>query len=380
MGSVMRQHTRIAFVSVLVLLSALTWTSPPRLAVVPPPVTAYSEPELRINTATVPLALVKDGLSNAFKWSRFEEQQASGFAAYVDPRSGTAANIITSTPLIPGTGSGNDVTLEGLGSRLGRPVEEITPQVVREAVETYVKENINVLAIDPEQLGPARAVQVSEYLWQVSIQQQVKKTPVRHGRLVATINHGNLVIVGTESWGNVSIDTTPTITATEAEEIGFSHVGGRYPQDSIWKTPVLELVLYTRAGRESAYQTGGSIGDGYGYRLVWVFGFERGSQDGTWEVMVDAHTGKLMAIKDVNHHVKAKISGGVYPLTNRGPCDIPEKFLRGRLDPIRLGSRWSVAFIRQRRPGLICGASFRIAHRRSSGRTAYCAGGSRLRR
>lgn len=321
----LHQRSRAAFVSVLVLLSAMTWTSPPRLADVPLPVTAYSQSDLKITSATVPLDMVKEILTNSLEWSRFEEEQGSPFAVYIDPRSGVVATLITRTPLIPGTGSGNNVTLDTLGSRLGRPVEEITPEVVGEAVRTYANENRAVLAIDPEQLGPARAVQVTEYLWQVSIAQQVKEIPVRHGRLVATINHGNLVIAGTESWGNVSIDTTPAISAKEAEEIGFSHVGGRFPQDSVWKPSVLELVPHTPPGREAAYQPGGSVGGGYGHRLAWVFGFERAAQAGTWEVIVDAHTGTVMAIKDVNHYAKAQIRGGVYPLTNRGPCAFPEK-------------------------------------------------------
>ena len=48
-----------------------------------------------------------------------------------------------------------------------------------------------------------RAADVSPELWQVSIPQTYKGIPVRYGRLAASLNNGNLVVIGTETWGDV---------------------------------------------------------------------------------------------------------------------------------------------------------------------------------
>lgn len=261
-----------------------------------------------------------DRLPNSAAWASFLARQAGGAAAYIDPRSGTPANILVSVPLIPGTGKGNTLTLTDLGLSLGSPVTEISAEVVAAIVRGYVLNNLDVLAVAADQLGPVQAAQVTDWLWQFSIPQEAGGVRVRYARLAGALNHGNLVLLGTEMWGNVQIDTRPTITGDDAIGIGFAYAGGRLPEDTMWKEPLLELIPYAPAGREIAYAPGGPIGQGYGHRLVWSFGFERASELGSWEVLVDAHAGEVVAFQDVIHYAKAPIKGGVYPATNTEIC------------------------------------------------------------
>lgn len=316
----MKIRNYVALSILLAVIGGFAWLSRSAVAVTPLSTKQFAKPELAVSTATVPLQEVMDRLPNSGAWASFLARQTGGAAAYIDPRSGTPASILVSAPLIPGTGKGNTVTLTDLALSLGRPVAEISTEVVATVVRGYVLNNLDVLAVAADQLGPVQAAQVTDSLWHISIPQEAGGVRVRDARLAGALNHGNLVLLGTEMWGDVQIDTRPTITGEDAIRIGFAYAGGRLPEDAMWKEPLLELVPYAPVGREIAYQPGGPIGQGYGHRLVWSFGFVRPSEDGRWEVLVDAHTGEVIAFRDVIQDVKGRIQGGVYPATNTEVC------------------------------------------------------------
>ena len=57
---------------------------------------------------------------------------------------------------------------------------------------------------------------------------------VRDARLLATVNHGNLVLLGTEYWGDVrGLSVKPTLSAAQALDAGFAYADGRAPEDVI---------------------------------------------------------------------------------------------------------------------------------------------------
>ena len=69
----------------------------------------------------------------------------------------------------------------------------------------------------------------------------------------------------------------------------------------------------------------GSVGSGIGYRLAWRFAFTRKDVIGTWEGVVDAHTGELLRFVDSNRY--GRIHGGAYPGDNHtGEADRPFPF------------------------------------------------------
>jgi hypothetical protein len=263
---------------------------------------------------------VIDQIPNALAWDQFFQRYGRDFYVYIDPRSGTPSNIIGHIPLIPGSGVDNTVTLADLSKALGQPVSVVDEKVVADLIVKFIRDNQKAFGIDPSQLGPVRAVQVTDYLWQVHIPQQVKGVPVRYARIAATINHGNLILFGTEAWGQVTISPQPRLQPLDALQRGFAYVGGQASEDRLWKEPTLEIIPVA----PMAYQMGdaftGPVGKGYDYRLVWSFGFERPPDPARWEVLVDAHTGDVLAFQDTNHYVKKKIVGGVYPLTSTEAC------------------------------------------------------------
>jgi putative metal-binding protein len=279
----------------------------------------FARPELHFSTAAVRLDEVRARMPNAKAWETFLDRHPAAIV-YVDPRSGTASSIAASTPLIPGHGRGNRLTLEVLSRQLGRAVSEVSAEVVGDAARAAVLERREALGIDVAQLGSARVSKVSDGFWRVSFPQEVDGIRVRYARLGVDVVQGNLAHLGTSAWGNVRISPRPRIDAGAALAAGFAHAGGRLPEDTLSKQPALEILPGTAPGRASAYRPGDAIGGGYSHLLAWVFGFTRPSEAGSWEVAVDAHTGEVLIFAPAEYESQEKIVGGVYPVTNIGSC------------------------------------------------------------
>src|SRR5688572_6659371 len=90
----------------------------------------FFRPELYISNSHQELEQVIDGLPNKAAWQSFLTGRPDAVKVYIDPRSGAVTNIIGSTPLLPGSGVGNSVTLAALGQKLGRAVARVDDAVV----------------------------------------------------------------------------------------------------------------------------------------------------------------------------------------------------------------------------------------------------------
>ncbi|MDW7985416.1 MAG: endopeptidase, partial [Acidobacteriota bacterium] len=236
----------LTFTILLLLVAGPAWTLRPKFQPPQAPTGLHQKeffrPELYISIRHEALPDVIDRLPNRLAWEQLFQRYGRDFHVYIDPRSGTPSNVIGHIPMIPGTGVGNAVTLEDLSKVLGRPVSVVDEKVVADLIVKFIRDHQDALRIDPQELGSVRAVQVTDYLWQVHITQQIKGIPVRHAHIVATINHGNLILFGTESWGRVSVLPQARISASEALRLGFAYVGGRTSEDRLWKEPTLEVV------------------------------------------------------------------------------------------------------------------------------------------
>ncbi len=248
-----------------------------------------------------------------------------GVSAFFDPRSGAATNVIVSVPLLPGSGVGNRITPAQLGRRLGRQVRQVDSGAVAEAARRFLEHRAAILGIDAGQLGEVRASAVTDGLWQVSVPQVVNGVPVRYGRVIVTIKHGNVVLFGSESWGNAAVDTRPRVPAEKALAVGFAYVEGETAADEILSGPTLEIVPIAPPEQQRGERFVGPVGSGYGHRLVWSLVFRRAPDEARWEVLVDAHSGEVLAFQDINHYVERSITGGVYPLTSTGICPNPDQ-------------------------------------------------------
>jgi Zn-dependent metalloprotease len=285
----------------------------------------FFKPELYISTSHSSVDAVINALPNRAAWQSFQAARAAtGQAvpqAFVDPRSGTTTNLLGAFPLIPGKGVGNQVTLADLRNQLGRAVPAVTSAVVADATLRFAGQYKDVLGIDMAQLGAVRAVQVTPFLWQVSVPQIYNGVPVRDARFIASISHGNVVVTGTETWGNVrGLSTTPKFGADDAIKLGFEYAGGSSALDRMVRQPALEIVPVAPPELQSGEAFAGAIGAGYRHRLVWTFVFQRSPDHANYEVMVDAHSGEVISFQDTNSYIDAGVTGGVYPSTSTEIC------------------------------------------------------------
>jgi hypothetical protein len=276
---------------------------------------AFFKPELYISSSQQALEDVQSALPNHAAWENFQAALAIGGEApvkvFIDSRSGAATNLIGSFPLIPGNGTGNRIGLSSLSARLGRAVGGVDASAVRDAARKFVLDHKDLLGIDTTQLGNVRADQINPNLWQVSIPQTYQGVPVRYGRVALSISHGNVVVVGTETWGDVrGLSHIPKVDATQALNAGFGYAGGRTSSDVVLRQPTLEVIP-------------AAAGSGYKHLLTWTYTFRRPPDDATWEVLVDAHSGEVLAFQDVNQYATQQVTGGVYPLTNTEICPTP---------------------------------------------------------
>jgi hypothetical protein len=288
---------------------------------------AFFLPELYISTSNVPVASVIDQLPNKAAWNQLlaaGKGATPAVSAFIEPRTGSATNIVGSFPLLPGRGLGNTVALAGISERLGRPVSALNEAVVGELAVQFVREKAAVLGVDPAQFGPVKAAAATPDLWQAAIPQVVNGVAVRDARILVTIKHGNVVLMGAEVWRNTGIGTEAAVDPDSALRLGFDFVGGRMKGDRILKQAKLEIVPIAPPEMQSGEGFAGSVGHGLGHRLIYSFQFQRAPELSQWELMVDAMSGEVLALQDKNHYIDAGITGGVYPITNTGVCPTPQ--------------------------------------------------------
>ncbi|NTX03767.1 endopeptidase [Myxococcus sp. CA040A] len=313
------RHTKVSAACLALLMSATSWAvQPPEQGQSAIASKAFYKPEFYLPIQNTPLeqAMRTMAKDTATGWDDFFARNGKDFRVHIDPRTGTPSGIEGSIPLIPGKGFRNNVTLDGVRESIGRSVAAVDESVIGDLVFKFIADNQAAFNIDLMQLGSPRITAVNENLWQVHIQQVVNGLPVRHARIAATISHGNLILIGTEAWANVGIDTRPALAPNDALVAGNGFVGLNASPQQLWQQPTLEVAPMAPQGESFA----GAVGTGYEHRLVYAYGFQDPDAHQRWKVTVDAHSGETLAIEDDNHYFDAQIQGGIYPSTNIGTC------------------------------------------------------------
>ncbi|MGD2115505.1 MAG: endopeptidase [Acidobacteriota bacterium] len=127
--------------------------------------------------------------------------------------------------------------------------------------------------------------------------------------------------MGTETWGDVrGLSTHPKVSSDEALAAGYDYAGGASSADEMLREPTLEIIPVAPQEHQRGEAFAGPIGSGYDHRLTWTYVFRRPPDTATWEVIVDAHSGQVLAFQDINHYAEEQVTGGVYPVTSTEIC------------------------------------------------------------
>ncbi|HEY1251062.1 MAG TPA: hypothetical protein VGH97_07705, partial [Thermoanaerobaculia bacterium] len=218
---------------------------------------------------------------------------------FYDSRVGRFVSLVLREPVIPGTGKGNTLRWEGLG----RPTDTAIQDRAWNGVLGYLQRHNGELRLDLSELGSPRVTVFDKgqlvFVWVPRI---VNGVLVRNSTLAATINHGNMVLLGLQNWGLVDTTVAPAITQDRAKTVATDYAAPY--RVTFGKAPRLELV--PTSPDDSVIS----------YRLGWVLNLKLSGDYGNWEAVVDAHSGELLSFEDLNQYAQRQIFGGVYPVSN----------------------------------------------------------------
>jgi hypothetical protein len=272
---------------------------------------AFRDPRLGPQADTEPLGDLRSALAAPVVdgWDRFLLDAGSQWIGSVDKRTGRlelaeGAGI----PWVPGRG--NTLTAADLAARLGRrgPVDRDTLEAIARG---FLPRVAPMLGVDPKELviNPGRSAHPADYLWFVDFDVVRGGLPIEGARVVFRVNHGNLIQLGTEGLPAPGA-TVPKAAVSRQQALAAvsDFIGGVTPWDTFSDPGSLRLV--TVAVDDPRFADGYELGRGRGLALVWELVFQREGALGSWRARVDAVTGELRELIDLNRY--GVVTGGVY--------------------------------------------------------------------
>jgi hypothetical protein len=169
-----------------------------------------------------------------------------------------------------------------------------------------------LLGINPSSLvlNQGRSGQPADYLWFVDydVVDNASGLPIDGARVIFRVNHGNLIQFGSENLPAGVGSTKAKVKREEALANVAGYLGGFTAADAFIDRGTLRLV--PTANIDNKTGEGFAFGKGRGATPVWQFTFHRDGVMGTWQASIDAVTGEVLALKDINDYAQA--TGGAY--------------------------------------------------------------------
>src|SRR5215212_11412365 len=219
--------------------------------------------------------------------------------------------------LLPGRGNTLTRSLAGLSAEGPVRMSDVE-RIVRRFMAEYPE--MFKVAQEELRLDPKSTVNVGEesQIWLVELQQVHKGVPVEGATAFFRINNGNLIQFGTDKIADVRISTTPRLSREEAFAAALKAIGaGVSDMAEVVNAGQLKILPMLTAGERPAETYRGVAGSGYRHALAWELAFRRGDDPTTFQAWVDARSGKILQLVDLNRY--AQVTGGVFPTTNTDP-------------------------------------------------------------
>jgi hypothetical protein len=287
----------------------------PLEAVVVPSNTPVRDKEYRITGFIIPgtqssLSAIQDRTLASQLEQELAAMGVPASSALWDTATERWGSLFPAEPLIPGTGVRNTLRWQDLGIS-ATPDDSAIKQEAWRAFTAYLERYQTQLRLDLSELGnPNIGVYDQGALVQIFVPRFVGGVLVRDAALSAVINHGNLVLLGFDKWGEVNVTTEPALSAEQARAVLANHASPFAFRDSEAKARTELIPLSKPAARGTS---------GLEYRLAWVASGRIERDLGNWEGLVDAKSGELLAFVDRNDYaVVKKVIGGVFPVSNDG--------------------------------------------------------------
>ena len=264
---------------------------------------AVESERLAVRSAVEELEASRSRLAPALDaaWSAFRLEHGE-WVAYLDARSGRLESA-----------EGEGIAwIPGAGNRLGKEDPGEADLSKLEAIaRRFVAENAELLGLSEKDLALAagRSGPASDALWYVDFDVARGGVPIEGARVFFRVNHGKLIQFGVENVPPAGVAVPKAVISAErAREIVAERIGGfDAGRDEILDPGSLHLL--PGSVRDDRFAEGFAFGKGYGLTSVWQLTFRRAGEPGTWRARVDAASGELLSLADVNHYAQA--TGGV---------------------------------------------------------------------
>ena len=272
---------------------------------------AFVAPELRVVETSADFRGITGEFASSRGISAFLTENGDPWSVTVDLRRGIPSLLDGGAiPFLPG--AANSLAWSsfapGCGSIQCLPAERVEA-IAREFLDRYP----GLFPVTPGQLVLDRegTIAIGESLYFLRFQWIVDGIPVEKGSIYFRINNGNLVQVASTRIAPVALDTTPSFTPETAWQILNGYLGdaGITEKDSILDRGRLVIIPTTRKGLNANIYSG-NMGEMATFNLAYRLVFRRPGVTGTWEAIIDAHTGEILRFVDTNRY--GSVHGGVY--------------------------------------------------------------------
>jgi trimeric autotransporter adhesin len=244
-------------------------------------------------------------------WQSFRVAAPVEWHAVVDKRHGKVSfaeggNIAW----IPGRG--NQLTVNDLAP-IVKPGKTIDLSAMEQIARAYLPKVSGMLGVDPKSLvlNVARSGQPAGHVWFVDFDVLSGGQVIEGARVVFRVNNGNLIQFGTENLPVPgSVAPAVKITGQQALAAIAKYIGGFSSADDFSDNGSLHLVPANIPSTRSA--EGFDFGAGRSLAQVYQFVFHRDGVVGTWRARVDANTGEVLELADINEYAQAQATGGIF--------------------------------------------------------------------
>ncbi|MEA2692786.1 MAG: trimeric autotransporter adhesin, partial [Acidobacteriota bacterium] len=261
-----------------------------------------------------PLEDVQSAVAQATQsaWSTFRLSAPVEWRAAVDKRHGLVAFAEGGgIAWIPG--KGNSLTIDKLGVSLKPGGKKIDLAAMETIARGFLPKVAGMLGVDPKSLvlNLARSGQPASHVWFVDFDVVQGGLLVEGARVVFRVNNGNLIQFGTENLPALG-SAVPAVKVTSAQALAAvaKYIGGFSSSDTFRDNGSLHLLPTNIPSTRSA--DGFDFGAGRGLTKVYQFVFHRDGAKGTWQARVDASTGEVLDLVDINEYATAAVTGGTY--------------------------------------------------------------------
>jgi hypothetical protein len=239
-------------------------------------------------------------------WDNFRVEHGE-WVASIDKRTG-GLEIAEGqgVPFLPGRG--NQLRTADISAHLGgkRTVDLATMESITRA---FLPRVAGLLGVDPAtlKLNTGRSGHPAEHLWFIDFDVVRNGLPIDGARVVFRVNNGNLIQFGTENL------PSPGVTAPQAKldrkaalSLLADYIGGFSAADTFVDGGSLHL-LPVRI-ENAKFAEGYAPGKGRGLAATWQFVFRRAGDNATWRAQIDARSGEVLELRDINDY--AQVTGG----------------------------------------------------------------------